>query len=107
MNDLLSNYGIKNYLFLVIKPSKSSVDVFIKGLVSKKKVVKNLNYSLSNNLKEERFSEVIQSLKQDINEVWKSENLIDVRTPSFLNVNLDLHKQDDLLILQKNLMKLI
>ena len=101
VNDLLSNYGIKNYLFFVIKPSKNSVDVFIKGLVSEKKVVKNLNYSLSNNLKEERFSEVIQSLKQDINEVWKSENLIDVRTPSFLNVNLDLNKQDDLLILQK------
>ena len=45
-------------------------------------------------------------MKIEINELWKANNLIDVRTPSFLNVTLDINQRDDLLKIQKVLNKI-
>ena len=41
-----------------------------------------------------------------MSEIWKSQNLIDVRTPSFLNVTLDINNKNDLLNLQNTLNKI-
>ena len=49
---------------------------------------------------------IIKSIKDEINELWKLQNLIDIRTPSFLNVKLELKRSSDLINLQKNLSKI-
>ena len=43
---------------------------------------------------------IVEGLKDEIFEVIKSQNIIDVRTPSFFNIKLILRKQDDLIKFQ-------
>ena len=52
------------------------------------------------------FKQTIKNIKQEINEIWKSQNLIDVRTPSFLNIILNIKEKDDLLKTQIALKKI-
>jgi len=42
-------------------------------------------------------------LKKELINIIKSENLIDIRTPSFLNVKLDLNKRSSLVILNSKI----
>ena len=50
--------------------------------------------------------EIIRLAKSEIEEIWKSQNIIDVRTPSFINVTLDIDETNDLYKLQNNLSKI-
>ena len=59
-----------------------------------------------NNDKLENYKNIKTILKNYINELWKSHNLIDVRTPSFLNTKLDFKNQSDLLNTQLILSKI-
>ena len=43
---------------------------------------------------------VIKFSKNEIEDVIKSQNIIDVRTPTFLNIKLNIEKKDDLFKLQ-------
>ena len=56
--------------------------------------------------KNNEYKNIIKKIKSEINEIWKSQNLIDVRTPSFLNVRLNIQKINDLLIVQNILSKI-
>lgn len=47
--------------------------------------------------------EVIIQVKNEITNLIKSQNLIDIRTPSFLNARLDLNKKNNLAILRSKL----
>ena len=49
----------------------------------------NLNQKTFNN-------KIITKLKKELTNLVKSENLIDIRTPSFLNAKLDLNKKSNL-----------
>ena len=49
------------------------------------------------------YQNSIKKIKKEIEEIFKIQNLIDVRTPSFLNIILDIDKGDDLLKLQLKL----
>ena len=60
-----------------------------------------------NNLsQDEIFQQTIFSAKEEIIEIVKSQNLIDIRTPSFLNITLDINKKNDLLNMQNSLKKI-
>jgi len=93
-------YEIKNYFALIIKPNNDKIEVFLKGKIYNNNVVKNLKYEKNNEEENIFYSRVIKEIKLEINEIWKSQNLIDVRTPSFLNLTLDIKKKNDLLNLQ-------
>ena len=103
---LLMDYDIKNYIFLIIKPDKEKIDIFIKGDISGREVIKNVEVGFNFQDKELDYQKVIQQIKQQINEIWKAQNLIDVRTPSFLNITLDIKNQNDLQDLQSALSKI-
>ena len=68
----------------------------MKGNISKK-IIKNIKIDNENNDKNISLEKILVSLKKEILEIIKSQNIIDVRTPSFLNVNLLIKKQNDLL----------
>ena len=101
IKEMLSDYDIENYIFVIIKPYENKTTVFLKGLFSENNIVKNFeiqNPDIQN--KEAKFKYVIKKIKEEVNEIWKSQNLIDIRTPSFLNIIVDIKKQDDLLKIQ-------
>jgi len=97
---ILAQYNLSDYIFLIIKPTKKETDVFLKGVISGNKIIKNLKISKVNKDKNINYENTIKEIKTQISELWKSQNLIDVRTPSFLNITLDLKKNNDLLKLQ-------
>tara|TARA_B100000965_G_scaffold402538_1_gene428686 strand:- start:590 stop:1618 length:1029 start_codon:yes stop_codon:yes gene_type:complete len=98
---ILLNYNVNDFVFLIIKPNKKKINIFLKSSIAGNKIIKNfsLNSELNN-------FEIIRLAKSEIEEIWKSQNLIDVRTPSFLNVTLDIDETNDLYKLQNNLSKI-
>lgn len=101
--DLVSDYEIENYFILIIEPSDEVVEVFLKGKVFNNKIVKNFKLRYESNNKKLIYEDTIKDIKQEINEIWKSQNLIDVGTPTFLNITLDIKNNNDLLNLKKAL----
>jgi hypothetical protein len=101
---ILSNYNINNYIFLLIKPSENNLNIFLKGSIVGNKIIKNLKIVKSSD--ENYYKNSIKKIKMEINEIWKSQNLIDIRTPSFLNISLKLKNKRDLLNIQKTLNKI-
>lgn len=106
MKNILSGYDIKDYIFLVINPGNKNIEVFFKGFFSNSEIVKN--FSIDNISQEQPFlfDNAIKEIKHEINETWKSQNLIDIGAPSFLNIKLDINKKNDLLNLQMALNKI-
>ena len=52
------------------------------------------------------FPKVIVKTKEEIEEMVESKNLIDIKTPSFLNVKLNINKINDLINVQNSLLKI-
>ena len=108
IENLLSEYSNKNLALILIEKNKTNiVKVYIKSFVQGKKISKSINLK-KQNLSLEKINEkiVIESKKELINLV-KSENLIDIRTPSFLNAKLDINKKSNLVVLNSRIKKLI
>ena len=72
----------------------------MKGFIDNNHFTKNIKIISQINEKEKNFENSIKKIQYEINEIWKSFNLIDVSTPSFLNIYFDIKKENDLLELQ-------
>ena len=55
---------------------------------------------------EQFYTKIISSVKKEITNLVKSQNLIDIRVPSFLNAQLKLSKKNNLVELNKRLKKI-
>ena len=94
--DLFDEYKNKNLALILIEDSKISKNkLFLKTSIQDKTISKNLKIN-KNNLKkkEELYKEIIVQIKKELINIVKSKNLIDVRTPFFLNVKLNLNKSN-------------
>ena len=79
-----------------MKVIKRIVKVYIKSFIQGKNISKSINFK-NNNLEENKnYEKIIIEIKKELINLVKSENLIDIRTPSFLNAKLDLNKKSNL-----------
>lgn len=100
LNKIFDKNENQDFLFVIINYNPKVSKIFLKGVISKKKISKNLSFS--NFSKEEiTYNELLFFLKNQIKEIIKSQNIIDIDTPSFLNIKLDLKNQNDLFIFQE------
>ena len=106
VSKILSDYDVENYILLAVYDQSEKMTVLLKGIISKKKIVKSFVIEKNNLSQDEIFQQTIFSAKEEIIEIVKSQNLIDIRTPSFLNITLDINKKDDLLNMQNSLKKI-
>ena len=90
----------KDNLLVIINYNKKKTKFFLKGTISSKKIIKNLVY-VDKNIENIEYLDILNFLKREILELVKSQNIIDIGTPSFLNVNLSLNSQNDLFLFQK------
>ena len=92
VNNLLEEYRGKNLALILIENSKkNNIKVYIKSVIQEKNISKSFNFKKVN------ISEkIIVDIKKELINLVKSKNLIDIRTPSFLNVILDLNKNSNL-----------
>ena len=89
----------KDNLLIIIDYNKQKTKFFLKGTISSKKIIKNLTY-MDKKVEKIEYLNVLKFLKKEILELVKSQNIIDVGAPSFLNINLSLKNQNDLFLFQ-------
>ena len=93
--DLFDEYKNKNLALILIEDSKISKNkLFLKTSIQDKTISKNLKINENNLEKEEFYKEIIVQIKKELINIVKSKNLIDVRTPFFLNVKLNLNRSN-------------
>ena len=93
--DLFDEYQNKNLALILIEDSKISKNkLFLKTSIQDKTISKNLKINENNLEKEEFYKEIIVQIKKELINIVKSKNLIDVRTPFFLNVKLNLNRSN-------------
>ena len=107
LEDLFKEYSNKNLAYVLIDASNSKKErVYLKMKILDKKVEKNINVNRGNLEKDDFYKSIIIKVNKEITNLVKSENLIDVRTPSFLNTKLLIRKDKNLVELKKRLKKI-
>ena len=107
IREIFSEYDNKNLAFIIIEENDSKIEkIFLKTLIVGKEIDKSLKID-KKNLKQDQFYEkIIFQTKEEIVNLVKSQNLIDIRTPSFMNVKLMSSKKNNLVELSKRLQKI-
>ena len=96
VSEIIDDYKVANKFFIIIFENNANFSFFLKGSINGKKVVKNFKYIKSNFNKDLLYKDVINQAKSSILEIIKSKNLIDIKTPSFLNLELSIKNKNDL-----------
>ncbi len=97
IDNLFKEYSKKNLALVLIEENKSKNNrVYLKTKIQGKKISKSLNIKKENEDVKSQYEQIIKISKNELTNLVKSENLIDIRTPSFLNVRLDLNKTTNL-----------
>ena len=71
-----------------------------------KKIDKSIIVERSNLNNKEYYEKIILKVSKEIINLVKSQNLIDIRTPSFINTIISIDKKNDLVRLNKRLKKI-
>lgn len=103
---LLTSYENKNYAFVVIYFSKDKLRAFIKTSIQNKEIIRNLKLKFDSANKTESFKSAIIEIKKEIRQIWKSQNLVDFSTPSFLDFSLEFKNVNDFLEMKNILDKI-
>ena len=104
INTLFLEYSKKNQALLLIDDKNGIVEkIFLRANISGKKINKNLLIKNNFKEKEKNYREIIQRTRNEIIDLVKSKNLIDIKTPSFLNIKLTPNKNNNLAELHKRL----
>ena len=106
VEDFFKEYNLGNKVFAAININQNTAKVFLNIKTAGKKLNKNL---LINNpgLNEEQFNDrIILAIKNAIRDLIKSQNLIDVRIPSFLNAEIKLNNKSNLVEFNNRLKKI-
>ena len=106
LNEFFKEYENQNKSFAIINIEKDIAKIFIINNFSKKKINKTLSIKKDSLSSSEFNDKIIFEIKKAINDLIKSQNLIDVRTPSFLNVELKINKKSNLVDFTKRLNKI-
>ena len=85
----------ENYVLLIIYFTKGKLKAFIKSSIQNKKIDRYIDLNLYSENKNKLYKEAIVTLKKEINQIWKEQNLVDINTPSFLDFFLEIEKIND------------
>ena len=69
-------------------------------------VNKNIDLKIYQGNEKKTYKEAILTLKEEISQIWKGQNLIDVNTPSFLDLYLDMKEINSYLKLRSILVSI-
>ena len=104
---IFKEYLNKNVSLVLIEHSNSSVQkVYLKARIQNKILSKSLSLKKVNLAKDKFNEKMIFEIKGELENLIKSQNLIDIRTPSFLNVKLNLNKDNNLVLLNSAIKKI-
>ena len=105
--ELFKEYSNKNLALILIEDTKSNNQkIYIKSIIQDKKISKSINIIKKDLKLVELKKKIITETKKDLINLVKSNNLIDIRTPSFLNIKLKLSKKNNLVELKSRVKNL-
>lgn len=103
---LLTSNENKNYAFVIIYFSKNKLRAFIKTSIQNKEIIRNLDLMFDSKDKNKSFNFAVQIIKNEIKQIWKSQNLVDFSVPSFLDFSLEFKSISDFLKIKNILDKI-
>ena len=104
IDDLFQEYKGKNLALILIENHQNTIKkIYLKTKLQEKLISKSLKIKEDNLDLKKSNEKIIISLKKELVRLVKSKNLIDIRTPSFLNVKLNLNKKNNLVDLNSRL----
>ena len=105
--DFFKEYDSPNKVFAIIEIDETSAEVILKTIIAGKKINKTLSVTKKVKLNSKIFYEnIILEIKETVTDLLKSQNLIDVRTPTFLNVKIQLKNKINLLEFSNRIKKI-
>ena len=96
VSDFFKEYNNNKMIFATIEIEENNAKVFLNSKISGKKLNKTLSIKFDNSDQVIFYNKIILEIKKEIRDLIKSQNLIDVRTPSFLNVEIKLNNKSNL-----------
>ena len=107
IRNLFKEYTKKNLALVLIEEiQKGNYKVYLRTNILGKKIDKNLEIEKSNLSKKDYEIKIINEVSREIINFVKSQNLIDIRVPSFLNAKLSTSKVNNLVELNKRIKKI-
>ena len=107
IENLLQEYENKNVAIAIIEnENNDSEKIYIKTRIQNKIISKSLTLKREKLEKTDFNDKIIYEIKDELVNLVKSQNLIDIRTPSFLNVKLKLDKDNNLVLLNSKIDKI-
>ena len=107
LNILFKEYQNKNIALVFIEDNKAdNVKIYIKTKIQGKNISRSLSIKKENFDNEQLYKKIVIQSKKELINLVKSKNLIDIRTPSFLNVKFDLRNKSNLVELNSKIKKI-
>ena len=107
IREIFSEYNNKNLALIIIEENEFEIEkIFLKTLIVGKRIDKSLKIDKKNLKQGQLYEKIIFQTNEEIVNLVKSQNLIDIRTPSFMNVKLMSSKKNNLVELSKRLQKI-
>ena len=106
LNDFFREFEFTNVAFITINLKKNSAEIFLSSRIEGKNIKKNFNIKKDKDKDDDFNNQIILKTSNIIKDLVKKENLIDVKTPSFINVELKMKKNDNLTIFNDKLKRI-
>ena len=104
VSNLFQEYSNKNLALIFIENNQDNIEkIYIKTVIQGKSISKSLNFKKQSLKSEKIYENTIIEIKKELINLVKSKNLIDIRTPSFLNVKFNTNKKSNLVELNKRI----
>ena len=101
---LFKEYSNKNTALVLLDDTNlTEKKVYLKAIIQNKTISRSFSFKKKNLDQISLNKKMIFELKDEIINLVKSRNLIDIRTPSFLNVKLNLDKNNNLVLLNSRI----
>ena len=104
---LFKEYSGKNIALVLIEDNNAKEEkIYFKTEILGKNIVKNIIIKRVNSSEEIFYKKIISEIKYELTNLIKSQNLIDIRVPSFLNAQVQVTKKSNLVELNSRLKKI-
>lgn len=104
LEDLFKEYKNKNLVLILIEDTNLKQEkIYLRMQILSKKIDKALVIKKSNVTQKDFYKKIINETSKELENIIKSQNLVDVRIPSFLNTKLFINKKNNLAELNRRL----
>ncbi len=106
LRNIFQEYTEKDLALILIDIQEKNCKIYLKTSIQGNKIDKNILLKKLDFSNQEFYENIISQTSNEIVNIIKSQNLIDIRTPSFLNTKLLVNNKNNLAELSKRLKKI-